>query len=155
MLIDWKFDVTEPNAVKWIKDHAAEAVKDIDEATREQIREVVEEAFTDQFDVDDLADEIADIIGDEARADVIARTEVMRASNQGQLEAWEQATDAGLLTGDETKEWITTPDDRLCPVCEPLDGVNVAMNEDFDVDGEKVEGPPAHPNCRCTVGLTL
>jgi len=31
---------------------------------------------------------ISQIVGDDARAEVIARTETMRASNQGQLEAW-------------------------------------------------------------------
>jgi SPP1 gp7 family putative phage head morphogenesis protein len=105
--------------------------------------------------VDELADEIADLIGDPARAETIARTEVQRASNQGQIEAWDQATDEGLLTGTETKEWIVTPDDRLCPICEPLDGQNVPMDGTFDADGAQVDGPPAHPNCRCTLGISL
>ncbi len=141
--------------MQWVKDHAGETIDGISEDTRAQIREVIEASFDEQFDVDDLADEIADIIGDPARAELIARTEVMRASNEGQLEAWDQATDAGLLTGNEQKEWIVTPDDRLCPICEPMDGVTVPLDDDFDVDGDKVDAPPAHPNCRCTVGLTL
>lgn len=149
------FDITNPNAVAWVQQHAAETISGISEDTRSQIREVIEEAFSEQFDVDDLADEIGDIIGDDARAEVIARTEVQRASNQGQLEAWDQATEEGLLTGTETKEWIVTPDDRLCPICEPLDGKNVGLNENFDVDGDSIDGPPAHPNCRCTLGLSL
>jgi hypothetical protein len=155
LVTGWSFDATNPAAVDWIKQHAAETIDGIDKDTRAQIRDLVEEAFTEQFDVNDLADEIADVIGDDARADVIARTETMRASNEGQLQAWDQATDAGLLTGDEFKEWITTPDDRLCPVCEPMDGVKVGLDENFDVDGDKIDGPPAHPNCRCAVGLAL
>jgi SPP1 gp7 family putative phage head morphogenesis protein len=151
----WSFDSTDPNATEWARKHAGETIDGIDEDTRQQIRDVVEEAFAEQFDVDDLADEIADIIGDDARAEAIARTETMRASNEGQLEAWDQATEAGLLTGDEKKEWIVTPDDRLCPICEPMEGAVAAMDEDFDVDGDKVDAPPAHPNCRCTVALNL
>ena len=81
---------------------------------------------------------------------MIARTETMRASNMGQQEAWAQAKDKGLLTGKEKKEWITTPDDRLCPVCEPMDGKKVPMADEFDI-----EGPPAHPQCRCTIAITL
>ena len=151
----FSFDATDPNAVEWVKSHAAETITGISEDTRAQIRDLVEDAFSEQFDVDDLADEIGNLIGDPARAEVIARTEVMRASNEGQLEAWDQATEAGLLTGTEMKEWIVTPDDRLCPICEPMDGKNVALDEDFDVDGDQVDGPPAHPNCRCTLGLSL
>jgi SPP1 gp7 family putative phage head morphogenesis protein len=151
----WNYDTTNPNAVKWVKEHAAETIDGIDEDTRQQIRDLVEEAFTEQYDVDELASEIADVIGDDERAENIARTETMRASNEGQLEAWDQATDAGLLTGTEEKEWIVTPDDRLCPICEPMEGETAALNEDFDVDGDKIDAPPAHPRCRCTVGLNV
>lgn len=149
----FKFDVTNEAAVEWIKKHAAETIDEMDEATREDIRDLVADAFEEQFDVDDLADKIADIIGDDARAEVIARTETMRASNEGQIQLWDQATEAGLLTGDEKKEWIVTPDDRLCPICEPLDGVQVERDGSFDTDAGRVDNPPAHPRCRCTIGL--
>jgi SPP1 gp7 family putative phage head morphogenesis protein len=151
----FKFDVTNPRAVEWIKQHTADLVADVSETTREAIRNLVEDAFTEQYDVDELADQIEDLVGDAGRADTIARTETIRASNQGQQEAWDQAVDAGLLTGSEQQEWIVTPDDRLCPVCEPLDGVTVGLDESFSVDGDEIDGPPAHPNCRCTVGLVI
>lgn len=149
------FKVTNERAVEWAKQHAADTISGISKNTREDIRDLVVEAFEEQFTVDQLADEIEKIIGDETRAETIARTEVMKASNQGHLEAFTQATESGLLTGNETKEWIVTPDDRLCPVCEPMDGVNVPLHGTFDVDGQQIDGPPAHPNCRCTVALTV
>jgi SPP1 gp7 family putative phage head morphogenesis protein len=155
VITKWDYNSTDPHAVAWIKDHAAKTIDGISEDTRQQIRDLVEEAFSSEFDVNDLADEIANIVGDDARADVIARTETMRASNEGQLEAWDQAKDAGLLTGNEQKEWIVTPDDRLCPICEPMEGVTVGLDENFDVDGDEIDAPPAHPNCRCTVGLAV
>lgn len=151
---DFEFDVTNPEAVEWIKDHAGDLIKNVSKTTREEIKDLVERAFTEQFDVDDLAEQISEIIGDDTRAEVIARTETMNASNEGQQQLWEQAQEAGFLTGEEKKEWITTPDDRLCPICEPMDGVTVAMSEDFNVDGDQVDNPPAHPNCRCTIALT-
>lgn len=149
------FDVTNPASVAWVKAHAADTIKGINDATREAIKDLIEEAFTEQFDVDDLTKEISSLLGDKGRAEVIARTETMRASNEGQTQAWDQALDEGLLTGTEQKEWITTPDDRLCPVCEPLDGVTVALDDRFDVDGDEIDSPPAHPNCRCTIGLSV
>lgn len=149
----FKFDVTNPAAVAWAKAHAGDTIDDMNSATVEDIRDLVADAFEQQFDVDELADKIADLIGDDARAEMVARTETMRAANEGQMQLWDQATEAGLLTGDEQKEWIVTPDDRLCPICEPLDGEKAGLDETFKVDGEEIDGPPAHPRCRCTIGL--
>jgi hypothetical protein len=149
------FDVTDPAAVAWVQAHAAELIDGITDTTREDIKRLIESAFEDQFDVYDLADQIAEVIGDDARAEEIARTETMTASNVGQQDAWDQAVDDGLLTGDEVQEWIVTPDDRLCPICEGLEGVQAGLGEMFAADGEQYDGPPAHPNCRCTVGLAL
>jgi hypothetical protein len=149
------FDVTNPAAVAWAKAHAAELIDGIEETTRADIKRLVEDAFDEEVEVYDLADQIAEVIGDSARAEEIARTETMTASNVGQQNAWDQAVDDGLLTGDELQEWIVTPDDRLCPVCDGLDGEQAELGGMFEADGEQYDGPPAHPNCRCTVGLAL
>lgn len=149
------FDHTDPKAVEWVKDHAAKTITGISNTTRDEIKQLVEDAFTQQFDVETLAGEIADLIGDDARAEMIARTETMDAANEGQQAAWDQAIDDGLLTGNEKQEWIVTPDDRLCPICEDVDGQTVGLDENFEVDGDEIDGPPAHPNCRCTIGLVL
>lgn len=152
------FDAGNPHAKEWVKAQALDLVEGISDTTREEIRGLIDDAFeagNTDLDVDELTTRITDLINDSDRADKIARTETMRAANQGQLEAWDQAEEQGLLTGDELKEWIVTPDDRLCPICEPLDGVQVGRDEPFDVDGEQLDGPPAHPRCRCTTALAL
>lgn len=149
----FKFDATNPAALAWAKAHAGETIDDMNSATVEDIRGLVADAFDSQFDVDELTDKILDLIGDETRAEMVARTETMRAANEGQMQLWDQATEAGLLTGDEQKEWIVTPDDRLCPICEPLDGEKTGLDDTFKVDGEEIDGPPAHPRCRCTIAL--
>ncbi len=154
-LAGFAFDVTDPNAVEWIREHAGETITDISESTRGRIRELVEDAFEEQFDVDELADRIGELIGDDDRAETIARTETMLASNQGQKEAWSQATDEGLLTGDELQVWIVTPDDRLCEICEPMDGKTAPLNGEFETALGRVDAPPAHPRCRCVVGLQV
>lgn len=155
--IEFAFDESNPRAQAWVKAHAGDLIDDISESIREDIRDLVEQAFDGDFDVKDLASQIEDLIGDEARAETIARTETMRASNEGQLEAWDQAVDAGLLTGVETKEWITTPDDITCPICEPMDGLQAPLNGLFDLPGGEgqIDQPPAHPRCRCTIALTV
>jgi SPP1 gp7 family putative phage head morphogenesis protein len=156
--IEMSFDAGNPRAKEWVKTQALELVEGISDTTREDIRDLIDEAFdagNTTLDVDELTKRITELIDDADRADKIARTETMRAANEGQLEAWNQAEEQGLLTGTEQKEWITTPDDRLCPICEPLDGVQVPRDGTFEVDGEQLDGPPAHPRCRCTTALAL
>jgi len=38
-------------------------------------------------------------------------------------------------------------DERVCPVCGPLEGKTVRLDEEF---APGIFAPPAHPNCRCT-----
>lgn len=88
------------------------------------------------------------------RAETIARTETLAASNEGQHELWDQAVEEDLLPRDVRRVWIATPDERECPICESLDGQAVGLGESFvDDDGEQYDDPPAHPNCRCAQGI--
>src|SRR5262245_14563256 len=48
------------------------------------------------------------------RAKMIARTETIRASSEGQRELWDQAVEQGLIPKDARRRWVVTPDDRLC-----------------------------------------
>lgn len=86
------------------------------------------------------------------RAEMIARTELMRASNSGQLEIWRDAQQQGLLGPNARKKWLVADDDRLCPACEALSGETVLLGEMFSAG---VEAPPLHPNCRCTLVLAV
>jgi len=82
------------------------------------------------------------------RAATITRTEIMGALNRGASASFRRAQKAGFLGPNAKKEWIVTGDERLCPVCGPMDGARVPLNQAFSVGG-----PPAHPRCRCTIGL--
>lgn len=88
------------------------------------------------------------------RALSIARTETIRAANAGQQLLWQQAQQQGLVDAIRTyREWIVTPDDKLCEYCLKLDGVRVGLNEPFNTDFGLIMHPPMHPNCRCAVAL--
>lgn len=101
------------------------------------------------------------------RAERIARTETMLAANQGQQEGWQQAADEGLFHRDEAEiEWVVTPDDKLCPTCEAMDGVTrdlngtwtvrVRNNKGAVISTKRVTNPTqAHPLCRCAQRLKL
>ena len=69
------------------------------------------------------------------RATLIARTETLRAHNEGRKIFYRQV-------GVKKVRWITAHDDRTCDICRPLDGKVFGIDE--------VEGPPKHPGCRCS-----
>ena len=85
-----------------------------------------------------------------SRARTIARTELMRASNQGRLQGMWQAADQGLVNPVAAKkQWVTSNFD-VCPICVPLNGITVGLKDSFGSPGQ---APPAHPNCRCTIRM--
>lgn len=92
------------------------------------------------------------------RAEMIARTETIRAAHFGQKETWRQAIAQKLLSPLSPREWIVTPDDRLCEFCRPIPKLNpegVGMDEMFQTPMGPTDGPPLHPHCRCTTGLKV
>ncbi len=93
------------------------------------------------------------------RARLIARTETIRASAEGQLVAWQQAAADHLLDPARTsRRWTATEDDRLCPICEDLDEQTVPFMAPFHTDVGGVGDlmtPPAHPGCRCSPVLVF
>lgn len=84
------------------------------------------------------------------RTETIARTEIMRASNEGRNQAWQQGIEGGWIAPDSLKKWSVELDGRECSICRPLgDLPPIPINASFP-SGD----PPVHPNCRCTVVLT-
>ena len=71
------------------------------------------------------------------QAKMVARTEVIRAHAEGQLDAMERlgVDEVGVMV-----EWSTAGDDRVCPLCSALDGVVLKIKEARGII-------PRHPNC--------
>jgi hypothetical protein len=148
--IEFKFDVTNESAVSWADRHSAELIDGISETSREAINNAVAE-FLETGDFKELREEILAAVGDVARADRIARNEPMVAVHEGQRAAWDQAVEEGLLPENAVREWIVVGDDKVCPICEGLEGKTAALGEEYE---EGIEGPPAHVMCRCSEGLS-
>lgn len=93
------------------------------------------------------------------RALRIARTETTAAQNQGLLDTWRDAQEAGELPDAVVRVWVAAPPspnpNRPCPICLELDGLEVALDEPYSsaLLDAPVMRPPAHPNCRCTMTL--
>lgn len=74
------------------------------------------------------------------RALVMARTEVIAAHAEGQLDSFDELGVDKLLV---MAEWSTAGDDRVCPLCASLDGVVMTVEEARGLI-------PRHANCRCS-----
>lgn len=87
----------------------------------------------------------------EHRAKSNATVWTMAAHNGGRELLYNELVDSGHLPVDVRKVWVTAHDERVCPVCGPMDGVSVSLNGRFHVAGALLVAPPVHPNCRCTI----
>ena len=74
------------------------------------------------------------------RAELIARTEIIRAHAEGQLDAMESL---GVEEVGVAAEWSTSNDNAVCEECEPLEGVILSIEEAHNM-------LPRHPGCRCS-----
>lgn len=73
------------------------------------------------------------------RALTIARTEIIHAHAEGQLDSFEAM---GIDDVSVMAEWSTAQDSKVCPMCQPMEGVILTIKEARGMI-------PRHPNCRC------
>ena len=130
--------------MKWVEGELVENPNpfwQILDSTREMLRSTIADAMRTGISNDKLADQIAAAYAfSDERAETIARTETRIADVQGNLELYKAS---GLVN---EKEWVAFAE--CCDECQDLDGVQVALEDEFPNDGG--DGPPLHPNCRCT-----
>ena len=77
------------------------------------------------------------------RARMIARTEVMTASNRGRRTGVFEAEAQDLISSNSKRKWVATA--GACKICRSVNRTEVGLRESWPI-GE----PPAHPQCRCT-----
>ena len=122
----------------------------IDESTRTMLRNTIAQGLEDNLSVPQLADRIkADYAFSEERAELVAHTEVARASVQGSLAGALEAQDAGVVL---QKLWLggQSPCEEIC---QPnIDQGAIDLADDFE-SGD--DGPPGHPGCYCSVSFEV
>lgn len=117
--------------------------------------EALRESGTRETHVLELLDKRAERLR-EQRAETIMRTETMDAANAGQQSMWEESERQGWIPDTMRRYWLVARDDRLCPQCAPVPGMNpdgVGLHEQFRTPAGNVARPPLHPNCRCVATL--
>ena len=128
-------------AAQWAMSYGYDLVRGLLATTRDRLQAEVAEYIRNSETIGQLTARIRQASGfADERARMIAVTEVTRAYAEGNRAAWRAS---GVI---EAREWRTNADELVCPVCGPLAGRVVGLDEPF-ADG--VDGPPAHPRCRC------
>lgn len=133
------------------------ALEDVLPAMLKSQADIIEKKLRTGFLLGQTNDEIVrSILTDRrgrAQVEAVVRTSMMEAS-QAAHDAFYQANNDFSWTDDTGKrhevklikgyEWDASLDDRVCPICAPLDGIT----------REKRDAMPAHPahfNCRCQI----
>jgi len=87
------------------------------------------------------------------RARAIAASETTRILARASRYMWRLGIKLGALDPNVAEvEWETERDNRVCPVCEPLDGDVLTLREYLD-SGFDAGEPPLHVLCRCRLRL--
>ena len=86
-----------------------------------------------------ITDTLGRYIPAQRRAEVLARTEVIRAHHQATIQEY---NNWGVEGVNVLGEWKTAGDGRVCPECEALEGSIFTLEE----INNKI---PVHPQCRC------
>ena len=125
-----------------------ELARTLDRTTRRFVGEAVATYVgTPGMTIGDL-DRLLEPAFGQVRAEMIATTEVTRAyseaTNQHQRIV---ERESGIRM---VRVWETLNDELVCPICGPLNG---KLEDEWAI--VYPDGPPAHPRCRCSIGLEL
>jgi SPP1 gp7 family putative phage head morphogenesis protein len=149
-LVKKTFATIDRAAVDFLANYQVQLLGDVSAELASGIKRTVTQGVLTGKSIPEVAREIGGVVKDkeafrragktvfktaQRRATLIARTETLRAHNEGRMAFYREV-------GVEKVQWLTADDERTCPECAPLDG------KVFDVG----EAPslPRHPSCRCT-----
>lgn len=150
---DLAFSIAGRAVAEFIEEKSAKFITNVNETTREALRVSLGEGTKDGETLGELVARVDDVFGGRrANAATIARTETAPAYNFASKEAWKQS---GVVA---SKQWLTAGDDAVRDAHRAVDGQEVALDDSFVVDGERLDYP-GDPNgdagnvinCRCTM----
>jgi hypothetical protein len=143
------YTLVNKDAAVWARKYAAKLVKQIDDTTKQVIRDAV----GDFIDVPGttIGDVIKRLPFDTQRAERVAVTEITRSYAEANQIVGERLqkefADVPVI-----KVWHTNNDDITCPICAPLEGVEVPFDREF---APGINMPPeSHIGCRCWTTVT-
>jgi len=137
--VGWDFEGTVKWILMFLEKYALSQITDITHEQKISIKDALIKSITEGWTLNKLENTILTVVNDEDRARMIARTEVIRAANEGALLHYK---DQEI----EKVKWIATPSapgGRTCDRCLALNGKEFLLK---DAKGKI----PLHVFCRCT-----
>jgi len=149
-LVKRTFATIDRAAVDFLANYQVQLLGDVSAELASGIKRTVSQGVLTGKSIPEVARDIGRVVKDkdafrragktvfktaQRRATLIARTETLRAHNEGRKVFYRQV-------GITKVRWLIADDERTCPICRALDGKVFGIDE--------VEGPPRHPGCRCT-----
>jgi SPP1 gp7 family putative phage head morphogenesis protein len=122
-----RFDVENPNVKNFLEEYKFHFAKPINDTTEKNLRRELEEGMGAGEDIAKMSRRVNGVFNfaSEHRAEMIARTEVIKSSNRAAIEGYEQS---GVVS---FKQWLTVGDERMCGRCAELNGKRIKLRENF------------------------
>lgn len=141
--LDLTFKLFNPEVVARLRDRRNYLITSVDETTKEWIARTIASGTEKGLSANDIARNIKDLGVEMSmiRAKKIVETETAYAMGLVELESIKR-------NGSEYKKWITSRDERVCPICNGNEQQGrIRLDEKFAMSGTL--STPGHPFCRC------
>lgn len=141
MGINGAFNLKNQAVIDYFDDYGNLMIRSVDNYTKEWIANKIQDGKENRLTPSEIAQTLVDDgkAINKVRAERIVVTETAKAMSFVEMKAAEQM-------GIEEVIWRTSIDERVCPICSPLEGVRQRIGRTF---GAGFDGPPAHVSCRC------
>lgn len=139
--VDGIFGLVNQQLLDYFDDYSNLIIKTVDDYTKQWLAQTLQTGKSDGLS----PYQIQKMIVEEGkgfskiRAERIVLTETAKAMTTVELETYRRAGLTEVI-------WRTSRDDRVCPICFPLDGEKGSVADGFPGG---YAGPPAHIMCRC------
>lgn len=157
LTISW--ELLSQQALDFARSYSYGLIRGIDSTTQELVQQAFADWIQSGEDLAALSARMRVIFKDRKRAKLIAQTESIRVYNEGAFRRWKSV-------GVHRATWQTVRDQRVCPLCRPLQGQVADIDAGWvhpggtiiDDKGRshdagkfrgKVYRDSAHPGCRC------
>jgi SPP1 gp7 family putative phage head morphogenesis protein len=167
LIIGISFDIDLPYVQEFIKDHSYRMAVNVNETTKNQLRNLFAQATIDGDSVPQIEKKLRAMFTDvgKIRANMIARSEVIRAHNAGAEASYLQS---GVVNYKQW--WASKGERRTCVFCNAMHGKIIPVGATYFQQGDRftitdsegkiqtlkldyddIRYPPFHVRCRCAL----
>lgn len=133
--------VINERAARWASQYTNELITGMVSNRQSELRRAVAAFYEEKLTIGELRDRLVRAGYSARHAEKLAITETTRAASAGEAAYVDELR---RTHGVRMRAfWVTNRDDRVCPICSPLDGTEQGVKWSLL--------PPVHARCRCYV----